>query len=121
MILVYPLLLAAAAAIVWRHRGDAPRRSGWRWFGAWSIVGALLTFSFLTGLSIGLFVLPFAAVALVWTARRAPDAREALGIAAGAGLVAVLVAPLAGTIVAVLALVGYYARSRSRGALTPTP
>jgi hypothetical protein len=34
------------------------------WFGAWLVVGAALTFCFLTGFSIGLFVLPFALVLL---------------------------------------------------------
>ena len=39
---------------------------GWRWFGA----GILLAFSLVSVLSIGLFVLPFALVAL-WAVARA--------------------------------------------------
>jgi uncharacterized membrane protein len=66
--------------------------SSWRWFFAWSLAGAALTFSFLAGLSIGIFVLPFAAVLLVWVVRRAPRLPDAFGFVAGVGMVLVLVA-----------------------------
>ena len=64
----------------------------WRWFAAWSVAGASVTFSFLTGLSIGLFVLPLAAVLLLWVAWNAPRLPDALGFVAGIGAVLVLVA-----------------------------
>ena len=45
------------------------RHSGRAWFAAWAGAGGLLVFAFLTGFSIGLFVLPFALVA-VWLVQR---------------------------------------------------
>lgn len=51
-----------------------------------------MTFSFLTGLSIGLFVLPLAAALLLWVASHAPHLPDALGFAAGMGAVLLLVA-----------------------------
>jgi hypothetical protein len=39
----------------------------------------------LTGFSVGLFVLPFAAAILLFVARRSPHALEALGFLVGAG------------------------------------
>jgi hypothetical protein len=45
---------------------------------------ALFTFSFLTGFSIGLFILPLAAVALFWLAARS-GGRETVGLVEGAG------------------------------------
>jgi hypothetical protein len=50
-----------------------------------------MTFSFLAGLSIGLFVLPLAAALLLWVASRAPHRPDVLGFAAGLGGVLVLV------------------------------
>jgi hypothetical protein len=96
MILVWPILLVVAALIVRNARQSAPMESGrgWRWFGAWTLAGALMTFSFLTGFSIGLFVLPAAAAALLWSARRAPRLREAAGFAEGVGAILLLVALL---------------------------
>jgi hypothetical protein len=93
MIVLYPAVVLAAAVIVWRgtrSRGDA-RRRGWRWFAAWAAAGAAITFSFLTGLSIGLFVLPAAAALLLWVARAAPRLAEAIGFVAGLGSMLVLV------------------------------
>jgi hypothetical protein len=69
--------------------------SGWRWFAAWALAGALLAFAFLTGFSIGLFVLPFALLALVLVARWSSGGGEMLGAVTGAGLVCLLVAALA--------------------------
>src|SRR6266542_2551851 len=82
MILLYPLALIAAAVIVAR-KPRAP--GGWPWFGAWASAGAVMTFSFLTGLSIGLLFLPAAAAAVIWIARRAPDALDAVGFVFGCG------------------------------------
>src|SRR4051812_20241450 len=78
------------------RRTTSPDGRGWHWFLAWAGSGALLLFSFFTGFSIGLFVLPFAAVLLIWSARRAPHAAEALGVALGCGLVVLLLASLSG-------------------------
>jgi hypothetical protein len=66
----------------------------WRWFAAWGGAGFLLTFSFLTGFSIGLFVLPVAAGALFFVASRSPHFAEGVGFLGGIGGVAVPVALL---------------------------
>jgi hypothetical protein len=88
VILLYPLVLAAP---LWfalrRHR--APH--GWWWFVAWAAAGALFTFSFITGFSIGLFALPFAAMALFWLAARS-GGRETVGLIEGAGWTFLLIA-----------------------------
>jgi hypothetical protein len=68
--------------------------SGWRWFAAWALAGALVAFAFLSAASIGLFVVPFALVALVLAARSGAGGREMLGMVAGAGLVSLLIAAL---------------------------
>jgi uncharacterized membrane protein YfcA len=97
MILVFPLLLVAATFLVLRRAGDrrpSPAGTRWRWFAAWSVAGAAIAFSFVTGLSIGIFVLPFAAVVLLWVARNAPRRSDALGFVEGIGAVLLLVALL---------------------------
>ena len=66
--------------------------SSWRWFFAWALAGGALTFSFLAGLSIGIFVLPVAVVLFAWVARRAPHVPDAFGFVAGVGMVCILVA-----------------------------
>jgi hypothetical protein len=68
------------------------RGRGPLWFGAWLAVGAALTLSFLTGFSIGLFVLPFALALLVVVVRRSPHLPEAAGFVSGVGVVLLLVA-----------------------------
>jgi hypothetical protein len=68
--------------------------SGWRWFAAWAFVGALVVFALVTGFSIGLFVLPFAVIALVLVAARAAGGAEMLGLISGAGLIGLVVAAL---------------------------
>jgi hypothetical protein len=93
VILVYPLALVAAAVLAWQRRTRAGGH-GPRWFLAWTAVGFLLAFSFVTGLSIGIFIAPVAAALLIWVAMRSPHGREASGLIAGAALVAVLVAAL---------------------------
>jgi len=90
MILLFPLVLIAAAVLVLRGK-DSSRGRGLRWLAAWSVAGAAMTFSFLTGFSIGLLVLPFAATILVVVARRSPHPREALGFLAGIAAVVLTV------------------------------
>jgi hypothetical protein len=86
-------ILVVAAVLISRRRED-PRGRGWPWFGAWLVGGALFTFSWVAGLSIGLLVLPFAAAAVLFVAFRAPHLHEAVGFAAGAGGILLLVAVL---------------------------
>jgi hypothetical protein len=95
MILVFALLLAVATFLALRReegRGFDVDGAGWRWFVAWSVSGVALTFSLLTGLSIGLFFLPLAASLLLWVASRAPHPLDAFGFVEGIGAVLVLVA-----------------------------
>ena len=70
--------------------------SGWGWFAAWALAGALVVLAFLSAASIGLFVLPFALVALVLVARGSSGGPELLGMVAGAGIVSLLIAVLSG-------------------------
>lgn len=90
MIVLYPLLLIAAIVIVIRR--DREGGHGWRWFLGWCLAGAAFFFSFLTGLSIGLLLLPLVAALLWFVATRAPHAAESAGFFAGVGLVTVVVA-----------------------------
>src|SRR5215210_2943397 len=87
MIVLYPLLLAGAAVLVVKSRQRGLGARGWIWFAAWAFAGALFTFSLLTGLSIGLFLLPAAAFAVLWLAVNAPYWRELAGFAVGAAVV----------------------------------
>jgi hypothetical protein len=68
-----------------------PSASGWGWFGAWTVVGALVTFSFLTGFSIGLFVLPVAVLAVWVVGSRSPSRSAAFGLISGAGFMCLVV------------------------------
>jgi FtsH-binding integral membrane protein len=103
--------------------------SRWPWFCAWALVGALLTFSFLTGLSIGLFVMPLGLVALAVVARKTPGRSETAGFLAGMGAIFLLVAVIqldrdpvawfaAGSAALLLAVV-LYAYSSRRSAAGP--
>jgi hypothetical protein len=89
MILLYPQVLFAAV-VVSRKRVTSSR-GGWEWFGAWTLAGGLMTFSFLTGFSIGLFVLPLAAGTVLWVASQAPGAFDAIGFVEGIGMTLLLV------------------------------
>jgi hypothetical protein len=91
MIIIWPMLLLVATVWAWRRRA-APGGRGLFWGAAWAAAGFLMSFSLVTGLSIGLFVLPFAAVLLLWVARRAPHLVEASGFLCGVAATAVLVA-----------------------------
>jgi hypothetical protein len=51
-----------------------------------------MSFSLVTGFSIGLFILPVAAGTLIWDAIRSPHVREASGFVAGLGATALLIA-----------------------------
>ena len=66
-------------------------RAGWGWFAAWAGAGVLLAFSLVGALSIGLFVLPFALLALWAIFRRSPPRTTAFGLASGAGLVCLVI------------------------------
>lgn len=113
MILLYPVVLGIAFAIVRRRRNRVGGGSGWRWFHAWGVAGALFTFSFLTGLSIGLFLLPVATLALLWVARRAPNGWEWLGFVEGIGFAFMIPWPTL-AVVLVVAAPGTYAALRLR-------
>jgi hypothetical protein len=110
VIVLYPIVLFAAFVVLLRSRHADPHE-GATWFGCWTLGGALFTFSFLTGFSIGLFVLPLAGAMLFWVASRAPG-REALGFLAGMGLVLVIAWPLVGLLVSALAMTAYAAPVR---------
>ena len=95
MILVFPLALAITVVILWRARGKSGSAGrGCRWFWAWSAVGAALCFSFLTGFSIGLFVLPFALLLLWLVLHSSPRWAESIGLFEGVGFTLLLVAYL---------------------------
>jgi hypothetical protein len=66
-------------------------RAGWGWFAAWAGAGVLLAFSFVGAASIGLFVLPFAGLAVWVILRSSPPRQAAFGLVSGAGLVCLAV------------------------------
>ena len=92
MIVLYPALLLTAIAIVIRR--DREDGHGWPWFAAWCVAGAFFFFSFLTGLSVGLLLLPVVTGVVLFVATRSPHAAEAAGFVAGVGLVTVVAAAL---------------------------
>jgi hypothetical protein len=65
--------------------------AGWGWFAAWVGAGALVAFALVSAASIGLFVLPFAFVALWVVLRHARPRATAFGLISGAGLVCLLI------------------------------
>lgn len=65
---------------------------GWEAFGAWALAGGLLTFSVLDGFAYGIFVLPLAVGLMVLVALRARFWPEGQGLAAGVGLLCMVVA-----------------------------
>ncbi len=89
MILLWPLLLVAAGLIMRKARARGARFRGRDFYAAWAVAGALFMFSLLTGLSIGVFVFPVAALLVLWLAANAPG-REAIAFAPGAAAVLVL-------------------------------
>jgi hypothetical protein len=96
MILLYPLLIGIAGYALWRagQRGRVEGGQGWNWFGAWTLVGAVFAFSFLTGFSIGLFVLPLEVLLLGVVLRASPRPPEAIGFVAGIGAMLLVIAYL---------------------------
>jgi hypothetical protein len=92
MILVYPLLLLVALVVVRRRRGSG--RDAWGGFAAWAAAGAAFTFSLVTGLSIGLLLLPLVVLTIAWAIRRAPDFLSMLGFLGGAGVILLVTAGL---------------------------
>ena len=114
MILLFPLVLVALV-VVCRSRGAGGE--GWRWFWAWACFGGPFVLALLTGLSIGLLLLPVVAVVGFAVARRAPGWREALGAFAGAAVAVEVLAAVNGWTAALavsstvgLAAVAAYAR-----------
>jgi hypothetical protein len=65
---------------------------GCRRFWLWALAGALVTFSLVAAASIGLFVLPLAALATALVARSTRLAAQALGALVGAGAICLLIA-----------------------------
>lgn len=61
-------------------------------FWLWAIAGALATFSFVAAASIGLLILPFAALATAFIARSTRDRAEPLGVLVGAAAICFLIA-----------------------------
>jgi hypothetical protein len=53
-----------------------------------------MSFSLVTGFSIGIFILPLAAAVLIWVAHRAPHPQEAVGFLGGVAATALVVAVL---------------------------
>jgi hypothetical protein len=92
----------------------------WR-FWAWSLAGALLSFSLIAAASIGFLVLPFAALALFFVVPRTRNRAEMLGGLVGAAAVCFAIAwiqrgpggldarswLLAGIVLALAGLAGY--------------
>lgn len=68
--------------------------TGWWRFAAWMFAGALAFFAFLTGFSIGLFVLPFAVIAVWLVARGGRTWPEILGLIGGIGAIGIVIAVL---------------------------
>lgn len=64
------------------HRARAPEIQA---LAAWGAAGVLCTTAVLGMLSYGLFVLPFAALAVISAARRFPASRDILGLCFGVG------------------------------------
>jgi hypothetical protein len=91
MILLYPLVLVGAAVLIWKSRERGLGSRGRPWFLAWGLAGALVTLSLVTGFSIGLFLFPAAAFAVLWLAVNAPYGREVSGFLVGIGAVALVV------------------------------
>jgi hypothetical protein len=92
VILIYPLLVIVTAVSI--ARADPRHSAGWLGFASWTVTGAMFTFSLLTGLSIGLLLLPLVVVLLYAATRIAPDFGDSLGFVAGAGVTLLVVASI---------------------------
>jgi hypothetical protein len=94
VIVCYPALLLMVGVILLGTPRDSPEGRGCGWFWRWAAAGSLFMFSFLSGFSIGLLLLPFAAALLCWVAWHSPHAAERTGFALGAGTMLLLIAYL---------------------------
>ena len=92
MILLYPLVFVGAVILLLKSRQRGQGVTGWPWFAAWALAGALVMLSLLTGFSIGLFLFPAAAFAVFWLAVNAPHARDVAGFLAGIAAVLLVIA-----------------------------
>ena len=92
MLVLYPIILAGALYLMFKSRQRGLGARGAIWFSAWTFTGALFLFSAMTGLSIGVFLFPAAALAIFWLAVNAPYWREVAGFPVGAALMAIGVA-----------------------------
>jgi len=81
--ILYPLVLVGAGYVLLKSRERGLGVRGWSWSIAWAVVGGLFMFSFITGLSIGLYLFPVSAFAIFWLALNAPYGREVAGFAVG--------------------------------------
>jgi hypothetical protein len=95
-------------------------------FWLWALAGGLVTFSLVAAASIGLFVLPVAALVTALAARSRRFTLESLGGLVGAGAIFILIAwlqrapggfdwrpwLLAGAVLAALGIVGYVVLGR---------
>ena len=91
MLILYPVILAGALYLMFKSRQRGLGARGAVWFSAWTFTGALFLFSAMTGLSIGFFLFPVAALAIFWLAVNAPYWREVAGFPIGAGLMGIAV------------------------------
>ncbi|MEP6909831.1 MAG: hypothetical protein ABI896_05275 [Actinomycetota bacterium] len=94
MVVLWPLVLVGAVVLLGKSRQRGLGRRGWPWFAGWTLAGALFMLSFLTSLSVGVFLFLPAATAVFWLALNAPYARELAGFAVG--IAAVVLALLLG-------------------------
>ena len=68
------------------------KQGGWKWFGAWAVVGALGAFGVLSAMTVGLLILPVAVVGAWVIASRVRVWPESLGLALGAGVLCLTIA-----------------------------
>lgn len=67
-----------------RRASHNSREEGWRWFGAWAIIGGLGALALLSAMSVGLFLIPLVAIGAWLVGRRARIWPELLGLVLGA-------------------------------------
>jgi hypothetical protein len=68
--------------------------TGWWRFAAWVFAGGLTAFAWITGFSIGLFLLPLAVLAIWFVARKSRIWPEILGLVGGLGVVGLVIAAI---------------------------
>jgi hypothetical protein len=69
---------------------ESPGR-GWASFLIWAATGMAVAFSVIAAASVGLFVMPFALVLVIWAARQSRHPAEAVGLVVGCGLVLIVI------------------------------